>query len=246
MTPESLQRLRLLQLVSPALPVGAFSYAEGLEVLVQQNRLKDGSAVERWLLAELGQGALLLEAASLPGLMEALARWREGGKGQGEGTDTTPGLARKEVIARDNWLQALREAPEMRAQQRQMGGTLLQLLADLGWPLPPEPAGGASPALAWTAAWAWGLVALEVPVDAGVEAYLYGWVANQLSAAVRLVPLGPTEAQRIQLRLAPRIAERAEALVRGETPPEELWCGGVGAALAQLGQGELYSRLFRS
>jgi urease accessory protein len=240
MTSDALQRLHLLQLVSPALPVGAFSYSEGLEVLVQQGRLRDGRAVEAWLRAELRQGTLMLEAASLPGFMEAMVRWR------GNVRDPDPGAARQEVLARDSWLLGLREAPEVRAQQRQMGGTLLQLLADLGWPLPPDPAGSAATVLAWTAAWAWALVALDVPVRSGVEAYLYGWVANQLSAAVRLVPLGPTEAQRIQLRLAPRIAEQAEALERSGTPPEERWSGGVGAALAQLGHGELYSRLFRS
>jgi urease accessory protein len=240
MTTDALQRLHLLQLVSPALPVGAFGYSEGLEVLVQQGRLGDGRAVEAWLKAELRQGALVLEAAALPGLMEALAHWRGGLE------DQDPDAARLEVIARDGWLLALREAPDARAQQRQMGGSLLRLLADLGWPLPPAPAGSGTPALAWPAAWAWASVALGVPAHSGVEAYLYGWVANQLSAAVRLVPLGPTEAQRIQLSLAPRIAERAEELTQSETPPEERWSGGVGAALAQLGHEELYSRLFRS
>jgi urease accessory protein len=210
MTAEALQRLHLLQLVSPALPVGAFSYSEGLEVLVQRGRLANAAAVEAWLLAELERGALTLEAASLPGLM----------------------------------LLAQREAPEMRAQQRQMGGSLLTLLADLGWPLPAGPPTRVRPLLAWPAAWAWALLALAIPEQTGLEAYLYGWVATQLSAAVRLVPLGPTEAQRIQLRLAPRIAERAEALFG--SGPEDLWSGGVGAGLAQLGHGELYSRLFRS
>jgi urease accessory protein len=240
MTPESLQRLHLLQIVSPALPVGAFSYAEGLEVLVQRGRLNNGAAVETWLQAELERGTLVLEAAALPGLMEALAVWR------GEAEEETRWLARRNVIARDSWLLALREAPEVRAQQRQMGGSLLQLLNDLGWPLPSGPAASGKPLLAWTAAWAWALVALAVPERSGVEAYLYGWVATQLSAAVRLVPLGPTEAQRIQLRLAPRIAERAEELAGARSRPEGLWSGGVGASMAQLAHGELYSRLFRS
>jgi urease accessory protein len=197
--------------------------------------------VEAWLLAELNRGALVLEAASLSGLMEALALWR----GEGE-REEERWLARQRVIARDSWLLALREAPELRAQQRQMGGSLLRLLADLGWPLPAGPPNAAKPLLGWTAAWAWALVALAIPERPGLEAYLYGWVATQLSAAVRLVPLGPTEAQRIQLRLAPPITERAEALVESGARPEALWSGGVGAALAQLGQGELYSRLFRS
>ncbi|MFN9548327.1 MAG: urease accessory protein UreF [Cyanobacteriota bacterium] len=239
MTAEALQRLHLLQLVSPALPVGAFSYSEGLEVLVQRGRLANAAAVEAWLLAELERGALTLEAASLPGLMTALATWRR----QEEAT-ATRWSARQSVIARDGWLLAQREAPEMRAQQRQMGGSLLTLLADLGWPLPAGPPTRVRPLLAWPAAWAWALLALAIPEQTGLEAYLYGWVATQLSAAVRLVPLGPTEAQRIQLRLAPRIAERAEALFG--SGPEDLWSGGVGAGLAQLGHGELYSRLFRS
>ena len=69
-------------------------------------------------------------------------------------------------------------------------------------------------------------------------------MANQLSAAVRLVPLGSTQAQRLQLALAPLIEQRALALLAAE--PRQLASGGVGAGLAQLGHAELYSRLFRS
>lgn len=218
----SLQRLRLYQLVSPALPVGAFSYAEGLEVLVQGGRLGDAAGVRAWLEAELARGALCLEAAALPRLMllQAEGDW--------------PG-----VVDLDQWLLAQREAPELRAQQRQMGWSLQQLLADLGWPLP-----AAAPRLAWPAAFAHAARSLELAAPEVVEAYLHGWIANQLSAAVRLVPLGPTEAQRLLLALGPLLAARAEALAQAD--PRSLWSGGVGAALAQLGQGELYSRLFRS
>ncbi|MFN5465586.1 MAG: urease accessory protein UreF, partial [Cyanobacteriota bacterium] len=98
--------------------------------------------------------------------------------------------------------------------------------------------------LSWPSAWAWALVALALRPREGVEAYLYSWVANQLSAAVRLVPLGPKEAQRLQLRLGPKIARRAAELVEKGAQPR--WCGGIGAAMAQLQHGELYSRLFRS
>jgi len=226
-------RLRLFQLVSPALPVGAFSYSEGLEWLVQQGRLADGEAVRAWLEAECRAGALAIEAASLPALMEALA---QAGRPDAD-------AARREALATvqewQGWLLAQREAPDLRAQQRQMGGSLCQLLADLGWPLP---AGGAP--LAWPAAWAWAGVCLEIPAVELVEAYLYAWIASQLSAAVRLVPLGPTEAQRLQLALAPGLARRARELAA--TDPRTLWNGGVGAGLAQLGHAELYSRLFRS
>lgn len=218
----SLERLRLYQLVSPALPVGGFSYAEGLEVLVQSGRLPDGQAVRAWLEAELGRGLLCLEAAALPRLMQR--------QSQGDWA----GLADL-----DGWLLAQREAPELRAQQRQMGLSLQQLLADLGWPLPPQ-----APRLSWPAAFAWAGHCLQLPPEAVVEAYLYSWMANQLSAAVRLVPLGPTEGQRLLLGFGPLLEQRAADLARAD--PERLWNGGVGAALAQLGQAELYSRLFRS
>jgi urease accessory protein len=221
--------LRLLQLVSPALPVGSFSYSEGLEVLVQSGRLADGQAVRHWLEAELAWGGLTLEAAALPELTVLLERWRDASGPQ------AADLAHR-IQGQDGWLLALREAPQLRAQQRQMGRSLLELLAELGWPLPFP--------LAWTGAWAWAGLALGLARAEVVEAYLYAWVANQLSAAVRLVPLGPTEAQRLQLGLAARIAERAADLL--DMDPSQLWSGGVGAGMAQLGHGELYSRLFRS
>ncbi|MFM7086954.1 MAG: urease accessory protein UreF [Cyanobium sp.] len=214
--------LRLYQLVSPALPVGAFSYAEGLEVLVQSGRLNDGAMVRRWLEAELQRGALCLEAAALPDLMQRMT--------QGDWSA---------VGERDGWLLAQRDAAEVRAQQRQMGRSLQQLLADLGWPLPPQ-----APPLSWPAAFAHAGLCLALEPAAVVEAYLYGWCANQLSAAVRLVPLGPTEAQRIQLALGPALEQRARELAQAD--PQQLWCGSVGASLAQLGHAELYSRLFRS
>lgn len=226
-------RLRLYQLVSPALPVGAFSYSEGLEVLVQSGRLSSASAVQAWLEAELRLGALRLEAAALPALMELLQVWQ-----QQAGREPEAATMRQRLLERDNWLLSMREAAELRAQQRQMGGSLLQLLADLGWPLPERLP------LAWPAAFAWAGHCLAVPGLELVEAYLYGWVANQLSAAVRLVPLGPTQAQRLQLQLASTIA--AEAILLADADPDDLWSGGVGAGLAQLGHGELYSRLFRS
>jgi urease accessory protein len=224
-------RLRLFQLVSPALPVGAFSYSEGLEWLVQHGMLPDGAAVRSWLEAECRTGLLPIEAASLPELIALLRRAR--------GDDPGASAAAQAVRLMENWLLAQREASELRAQQRQMGGSLGQLLADLGWP----PPAGTAP-LAWPAAWAWAGVCLEIPAVDLVEAYLYTWTASQLSAAVRLVPLGPTEAQRLQLALAPGLARRARELAVSD--PRSLWNSGVGAGLAQLGHWELYSRLFRS
>ena len=220
-------RLRLFQLVSPALPVGAFSYSEGLELLVQRGAIAGVEALETWLVAELQRGAVAIETAALAPLATAWRQWQQG-------------VADARALeSLDGWLLAQREAPEVRAQQRQMGQSLLQLLADLGWPLP----GPVAP-LAWPAAFAWAAVCLELDSPAIEEAYLYGWVANQISAAVRLVPLGPTQGQRLQLGLSDRIAERAHHLAHQD--PRGMCSSGIGAGLVQLQHAELYSRLFRS
>ena len=219
--------LALLQLVSPALPVGAFSYSEGLEVLIQNGDLNDAFDLQDWIEAELQRGALRLEAAALKPLRALFQGWE--GEGLGVPSD---------LISLDGWLLALRESAEVRAQQLQMGGSLLALMADLGHPLP-QPL-----TLAWPAAWAWAALSLKISEQEMVEGYLYGWVANQLSAAVRLVPLGPTTAQRIQQQLLPMIRDQASVLK--DQDPRTLWSGGAGAGLAQLAHAELYSRLFRS
>ena len=219
--------LALLQLVSPALPVGAFSYSEGLEVLIQNGALNNEFELQHWIEAELQRGALRLEAAALKPLRALFQGWED------EGLEMPCDL-----ISLDGWLLALRESAEVRSQQVQMGGSLLALMADLGHPLP-QPV-----VLAWPASWAWACLSLKISELEMVEGYLYGWVANQLSAAVRLVPLGPTTAQRIQQQLLPMIRDQASALK--DQDPHSLWSGGAGAGLAQLAHAELYSRLFRS
>ena len=220
--------LSLLQLVSPALPVGAFSYSEGLEVLIQASTLSDERQIQSWLEAELRQGALRLEAAALKGLSESLQRWRDHGDQQ----------ARHWLIDQDSWLLANRESAEVRSQQTQMGASLLQLMHEMGHSLPQ------ATLLSWPSAWAWSAVALDVSLPEMVEGYLYGWVANQLSASVRLLPLGPSRAQVVQQRLLPLITEQADWLQSQD--PRQLWSHGVGASMAQLAHAELYSRLFRS
>jgi urease accessory protein len=189
--------------------------------------LIDELDLQHWIEAELQRGALRLEAAALNPLRVQLQRWEQ------ERSEMP-----SELMSLDGWLLALRESAEVRAQQGQMGGSLLQLMVDLGHPLP-QPV-----VLAWPAAWAWAALSLKISELEMVEGYLYGWVANQLSAAVRLVPLGPTTAQRIQQQLLPMIREQASVLK--DQDPYTLWCGGAGAGLAQLAHAELYSRLFRS
>ena len=220
--------LALLQLVSPALPVGAFSYSEGLEHVIQTGLIKTELEVCDWLESELRWGSLRLEAAALSVFQQDFLSWLNYG-------DLT---AATRLVDLDGWLLATREASEVRAQQRQMGCSLLELMTELGHPLP-EPC-----LLGWPAAWAWAATVMEISAIEMVQGYLFGWVANQLSAAVRLLPLGPTRAQVLQRRLSPLIIQQATFLL-GEDP-RTMWSSGLGASMAQLAHSELYSRLFRS
>ena len=165
-------KLEFLQLISPSLPVGAFSYSEGLEWLVQNEKVNNETTLFNWIESELSRGQITIEASSLPYIMRDLVHWMNNEDAQ-----------YKFVIEEWNsWLSALRDSPDVRSQQRQMGESLLQLLIELGHPLPDK-----EKKLIWPIAWAWAGVCWEIPKIDLVEGFLYSWVANQLSAALRLL-----------------------------------------------------------
>ena len=115
----------------------------------------------------------------------------------------------------------------------------LQLLIDLDHPLPDN-----EKKFIWPIAWAWAGVCWNIPPIDLVEGFLYSWVANQLSAALRLLSLGPTKAQKLQKKSLLIIKSQANYL--SQQNPKEVWISDVGAIMAQQSHVELYSRLFRS
>ncbi len=221
--------LEILQLVSPALPVGAFSYSEGFEFLAQTNKISNESHIFNWLEAELLRGKLRVEAASLSPLMDCLNEWQRE-KNQ---------KSKLIVFQWDQWLMASKDSLEIRTQQKQMGKSLLQLLSDLDHPLP-----GKEKNLSWPVAWAWAGVSWSLPKYEVIQGYLYGWISNQISASLRLLPLGPNKVQGVQHKLLPLITKQSEILLNQD--PRKIWTGDIGAIMAQQSHAELYSRLFRS
>ncbi len=229
--------LRLLQLASPALPVGAFSYSEGLEALVDAGRIRDAAALQSWLTQELRLGAMRVEAAVLVRGYGAVQRQ--------DGPD---------LLRWNRWLSALREAEELRSQSWQMGRSLLRLWSDL------EPNGAidagdwawAGPVLTvlqrenCNGAIAFSLVAAhwQIELRAAVLGYLHSWATNLVSAGVKLIPLGQTAGQRLLLHLHPVIESAADAALA--LPDAELGSCGWGLALASMVHETQYSRLFRS
>jgi urease accessory protein len=222
-------KLEFLQLMSPSLPVGAFSYSEGLEWLVQNKKVYDETTLFNWIESELTRGQITIEASSIAHIMRDLTNWRDH-------KDVKHNLIIKEW---NSWLASLRDSPDVRSQQIQMGESLLQLLIDLDHPLP-----GNEKKFIWPIAWAWAGVCWNIPQIDLVEGFLYSWVANQLSAALRLLSLGPTKAQQLQKQSLLLIKSQASFLLQQN--PKEIWVSDVGAIMAQQSHAELYSRLFRS
>lgn len=220
---------RLLQLASPALPVGAYTYSQGLEWAVESGVICDEASAGRWVGDMLTHGIGRFEVPLLAGLMAA---W------------SVQDAA--EVARLNSEFLASRESAELRAETVQMGFSLKRLLADLrDESLVPVQAVLANlPETAFPTAWAgisavWGIA----PADA-LAAYLWSWAENQVMAALKAVPLGQAAGQRLLTELGARIPAIADAAL---TLPESDWSNFAPAfAIASARHETQYSRLFRS
>ena len=198
---------RLLQLASPALPVGAYSYSGGLEAAIEAGIVKDAGSAQRWIGDVLEHAVMKMEAPLLLKMIEVpLAEWNE-------------------------TFLASRETAELRAETVQMGYSLNRLLPELG--LEPCPYDEPSfPAVFAHAVRAWGLGARDA-----LTAYLWAWLENQVMAAVKAVPLGQTDGQKMLLALGAKLHEVDEAEPGNFAP---------GLAILSSLHETQYSRLFRS
>lgn len=220
--------LRLMQLASPALPVGGFSYSEGLESAVDAGLVGSEAQAGDWLLDQL---RLVLERSDLPLVAAAFAAW------QVDDADRLQALNR--------WVLATREGAEPQQQVRQMGRSMLEWLK-LREPPDPRVArlAALSPAPAWPLAFALAAVLSGAARRESMLAFGLGWAENMVQAAMRAVPLGQSAGQRILARLIdalPDAVDRAAAL------PHDAWQAFT-PRLAILGSRHetQYSRLFRS
>jgi urease accessory protein len=227
MTDQAL--LRLLQLASPALPIGAYSYSEGLEAVIAAGRMSTVADLRGWLVQELQVGSVRVDAAVL-----------------GRGYRAAASQSWEQLLVWNRWLSAVREAEELRSQSWQMGRSLLRLFTDL------EPE-ALAPSLVDTlqtegcnGAIAFSLVAAQwqIALQPTLLGYLHSWATNLIAAGIKLIPLGQTAGQRLMLELNPALeAAVQEAL---ELPDEDLDSCGWGLALASMTHEVQYSRLFRS
>jgi urease accessory protein len=219
--------LRLIWLASPALPVGGFSYSEGLEAAVDAALVTDEAQASDWLLAQL---QLSQARSDLPVLAQALQAWRE------------RDLDR--VRALNDWVLQTRETSELRQQTQQMGRSLLEWLRH-------DQHAGALPltecaALPPTYPVAFALAASPGSASAHdvLLSFAFGWAENMMQAAIKAVPLGQSAGQRILARLAQALPDLVEqALATGD---DERQAFTPMLAILSSRHEAQYSRLFRS
>jgi urease accessory protein len=222
--------LHLLQLASPALPVGAYSYSEGLESLVDRGQINNLATLEHWLTQELRYGAIRLEAAVMVRAYQAvqMQNWAA-------------------LRTWNQWLSAARETEELRLQSWQMGRSLLRLFCDLEpvlqfdsdcqRSLQEEGCNFASAYAIVAATW-------QIDLQSALLGYLYSWASNLVSAGVKLIPLGQTAGQQLLLTLHLPLQAAIDDVLR--LPDGGLDSCGWGLALASMAHECQYSRLFRS
>ncbi|NJR49113.1 MAG: urease accessory protein UreF [Leptolyngbyaceae cyanobacterium CSU_1_3] len=219
----NLNLLRLLQLASSTLPVGAYSYSEGIETLVQLDKINSAEGLEHWLRQELSYGAVRLEAAVMLRSYRSLSHFDS-------------------LIYWNHWLSATRDTEELRSQSWQMGRSLLQLFQNL------QPGSVPHPLLAdpCNFAIAFGIVAATWEIDerSALLGYLHSWANNLISAGIKLIPLGQTAGQKLLLSLSEVIDRSSQEILT--IADDDLATCGWGLSLASMAHETLYSRLFRS
>jgi len=217
--------LRLLSLVSPALPVGSFAYSQGLEQAVASGWVHDEPSAERWIVGLATESVARVEVPLLARLHRAWVRQDDGA-----------------VRAYNDRLWAMRATRELRAEETDLGRSLARVLASLG----------VAPARSWIneakathlCLFALAATHFEIQPAAAALGYSFSRVESQVGAAVRVVPLGQSAGQRILATAVEAIPAAVECGLM--LTDEEIGSATTAQSIASSWHQHLYCRLFRS
>ena len=219
---DAIAALRLMQLVSPSLPTGAFAYSQGLETMVELGWIEGQSEAISYLESLMQVSLRTLE---LPTLERLVKGWQS-----------------EDLCAVERWscwLLASRESAEMQAQDRQMANALARVLRQTC----PEALRGRTPKT-FAEAFACAAVAYWVPTGAILVGFAYSWCESHVAALAKILPLGPVATQRALNRLllcVPSIVVSA-----GTISDDEIGATAPGLGLASALHETQHTRLFRS
>lgn len=222
--------LQILWLSSPALPVGGFSYSEGLEAAVDAGLVHDEASAAAWLTDQLHLG---LARSDLAVVAQAIPAWRR------------HDLPRVREL--NHWVLQTRETMEFRLQTEQMGRSLLEWARQLG-----ELGAGVFEQLqaadltppTYPVACACAAASAQASVRDSLVGYAFGWAENLVQAAIKSVPLGQSSGQRMLARLAQQIPEAADHALTLSDDDRQAFSPLL--AILSARHETQYSRLFRS
>lgn len=218
----------LLHLASPALPIGAFSYSQGLESAIDTGLVHDTDTACGWIESGLTN---VLARCELPFLAHQMRRW----------------IAHDDeaLATADAMFLASRESAELRRETEQMGWSLKQLCMSLEWGdgAQRETLAALTP-VSQPSAFAFAAAAHGIEARAALAAYAFSWVENQAAAALKAVPLGQMSGQRIIVALRSPIGESVERALATEPDRISTFAPLLGVLSAR--HESQYSRLFRS
>jgi len=221
--------LQLLQLASPALPVGGFSYSEALEAAVDTGRVTNEAQAQAWLLDQLH---IALARADLPACAQALAAWQSDD--------------RTRIGALNDWVLHTRESAELRLQVEQMGRSLTEWLRNsanaqdqrIAW------LAALKPAPSWPVAFALAAALSGAPPREALLAHAFGWAENMVAAAIKAVPLGQSAGQRMLAALSAALPACVDAALAMGDNARQAFAPMLSILSSQ--HETQYSRLFRS
>jgi len=219
--------IQLIWLASPALPIGGFSYSEGLEAAIDQGLVHDEHSAAAWLIDQLH---LTQSRGDMAVLAQMIAAWQ------------AQDHARLEALSQ--WVHATRESAELRLQSEQMGRSMLEWLRN-------QEAIDAD-TLAMCNRWvptyplmfALALSRTGAALEHCLQAYAFGWAENMVQAAIKSVPLGQNSGQRILTQLAQHIASAVSHALQVTDDTRQAFSPMLAILSAQ--HETQYSRLFRS
>jgi len=216
-------RLRLMQLISPTLPIGSFAYSQGLEYAVDAGWVNNEEQTRQWIR---GQIKNTLSSLDIPVMQRIYYAW------QSNDYET--------VIYWNKWLLAAREAKELHDEDMQLGKALLRLLKGLNINFP------ITDDVEWSyvAIFSYLSVQWNIPFVEAANGFLWAWSENQVAAAIKVVPLGQTAGQSILSEVLKDIPDAVEQSLACDD--DEIGMLAPGVAIASALHETQYSRLFRS
>ena len=222
---QPINQTRLWQLISPTLPVGAYSYSQGLEYAVAASWVHDEKTCAHWIA---GLAMQVMPRVDLPLLRRMYQAWQ-----------------RDDVDAAMKWnrhLLAMRESSELLREDCAMGQALARLAHDLDCAFPTSQP--SNDAISYAAAFSWLSLRWHIELEATMSGYLWSWCENQTAAAIKLIPLGQTAGQRILWQLGGAIPD---IVARGMTCDDhDLGMTAPGLGIASAMHETQHARLFRS